>query len=564
MSGSFRHRCESALTNPITLAALAALLLNDLLFKSIWPDSWVTGKVSDLAWVVFASPLLAFLLSLILSRNPATRRAAFGVSYFGLPLLYAAFNTFEPVHNAILTGLSIASGGGSGSPLDATDSLVIPFGMAVALWVWRRDVVRRTESLRSRWTLLIAAIALIATVATSESGPSEGVTQLVVSSDGVVKGDGSYRGFRSNDGGLTWDDPFDRSDTVAVGDQVVETPRGEYVISGPDIMRPNSSGQLETVYTARYLRNSANRWVQYRDTEHLHDRILSTGPRSMVYDVRSGNLIVAMGLQGVVIGTPDGRWIRVGVGPYSPTDFSFSAKRRLLFSNFLFWSIALSLTPTMMAIALLASQYRRDDLSVGVGPAAVSVLIGIGLSVAPALAQAYGNDAGLGIYLWTSLGGVVLAWVAAIAVGSSEREGQAWKRFALAMCIPSLTASGVLLFTFGVASTDSFSGCIVPCDASGIAVISSIIAFASLIPVFIVALAYSWRTIVRHWWAVLSALLGMNALIVLIFLLWIQSRILTFVAQFSVLILVALVAVVLAGYLRRSGSMSQDGIGNTL
>ena len=68
----------------------------------------------------------------------------------GLPLLYAAFNTFEPVHDAILRGLSIASGGTAGSPLDVTDSLVIPFGLGIALWVWQRGVAS-SESLRVRW-----------------------------------------------------------------------------------------------------------------------------------------------------------------------------------------------------------------------------------------------------------------------------------------------------------------------------------------------------------------------------------------------------------------------------
>ena len=55
-SGSFRGHCASALTHPATVAAVVVLLLNDALFKSLWPDSWVTGKLSDLAWVVFASP----------------------------------------------------------------------------------------------------------------------------------------------------------------------------------------------------------------------------------------------------------------------------------------------------------------------------------------------------------------------------------------------------------------------------------------------------------------------------------------------------------------------------
>lgn len=134
----FRRRCESALTHPATIAAICALLLNDLMFKSLWPGAWATGKMSDLAWVVFAPPLLAFLLSFATRGNARAQRAAFVTAYIGLPLLYAAFNTFEPVHDAITRGLSLASGRASGGPLDSTDSLVIPLGMAAALWIWRR------------------------------------------------------------------------------------------------------------------------------------------------------------------------------------------------------------------------------------------------------------------------------------------------------------------------------------------------------------------------------------------------------------------------------------------
>ena len=172
-SENFRRRCASALTHPATVAALVLLLLNDGLFKSLWPDSWVTGKLSDLAWVVFASPLLAFVLSLFLSRRLFGRRMAIITAYVGLPALYAAFNTFEPIHDRILWGLSLVSGGTAGSPLDPTDSLVIPFGLGIAVWVWRRRPVG-PDRLRVRLALLAAGVATFATVATSYTPPDIG------------------------------------------------------------------------------------------------------------------------------------------------------------------------------------------------------------------------------------------------------------------------------------------------------------------------------------------------------------------------------------------------------
>ena len=175
LTSSFRARCASAVMHPATVAAVALLLLNDVVFKSMWPGSWATGKLSDLAWVVFASPLLAFLLSFLVGRSSSGQRVAFITSYVALPLLYAAFNTFRPVHDPILGVLSIASGGTAGSPLDVTDSLVIPFGLGIALWVWRGRIPS-ADSLRMRCTLLVAGVATLASVATSEGHvPSSGV-----------------------------------------------------------------------------------------------------------------------------------------------------------------------------------------------------------------------------------------------------------------------------------------------------------------------------------------------------------------------------------------------------
>ena len=66
-----------------------------------------------------------------------------------------AFNTFEPVHERVVRGLSLVSGGTAGSPIDPSDSLVIPFGLGIAVWVWRRRPVG-PDRLRVRLALLAA------------------------------------------------------------------------------------------------------------------------------------------------------------------------------------------------------------------------------------------------------------------------------------------------------------------------------------------------------------------------------------------------------------------------
>lgn len=81
--GAFRRRAASALTHPATLAALAALLVNDIALKRAWPDAWAMGKLSDLAWMIFAPPLLAYLLSFLVGGSALGGRAGFGVALRG-------------------------------------------------------------------------------------------------------------------------------------------------------------------------------------------------------------------------------------------------------------------------------------------------------------------------------------------------------------------------------------------------------------------------------------------------------------------------------------------------
>ena len=47
MPNTFHQRCQLALTHPVTLGAVALLLVNDWLLKPLWQSDWTTGKLSD-------------------------------------------------------------------------------------------------------------------------------------------------------------------------------------------------------------------------------------------------------------------------------------------------------------------------------------------------------------------------------------------------------------------------------------------------------------------------------------------------------------------------------------
>ena len=391
MDNAFRRRSESALIHPATVASVALLLLNDIVFKALWPGAWLTGKLSDLAWMVFAPPLLAFLLSLLAGRNATAQRAAFLAAYAGLPLLYAAFNTFTPVHDVILRGLSLVSGGTAGSPLDVTDSIVIPLGVGIALSVWRSPI-RAPEVLRLHWGLLAAGVAALASVATSYPDPDLGITEVEVRADGAVYAQNypwyDYY-YRSSNGGFTWTKVDAPERGRIQGSQSVRTPAGTYTIDGPDILLSRPDGRRALAYSAAYLQEEANVWVQEHATSQLDIRKVAQRPYSIAYHDPSGNVIAALGIQGVLVGTPDGRWTPFAVGPYTPTDFSFSGKTGQLLSNPGFLAGMLALALVMTGSALLLAQYRMRDvpLLIGVVLTAAALLVGL-----PALLVLTGHE----------------------------------------------------------------------------------------------------------------------------------------------------------------------------
>ncbi len=552
-NGGFNQRCVSALTHPATVIALATLLLNDVLFKALWPDAWITGKLSDLAWVIFALPLLAFLLSLCTRGNRIAARTAFLTAYVGLPLLYAAFNTFEPVHYWILRGLSIASGGSAGAPLDATDSMVIPLGWGIAVWVWQRPALS-PHAMRMRWGMLVAGVAVLASIASSPPPVDLGITGVGVSEDGILHASAryydqyplNYSTHLSKDGGLTWTNSFTyQRGSVTWGGQTVETPRGRYTIQGTDIALLGGG----TVYSTAYLRKAGNVWTQEQSTTHLGDREVATELRAIVYDERSGNVVVALGLQGVLVGTSDGQWMPYAVGPYTPTDFSFLHKTRLLLTNPSFWAVALVLSLSITGAGLILSQYQPKDYSLSIA----SVVLGLGMILGLGLPYLLGFIFLSGTYSFivAIVAGAFLLLapiVTGVVIGARRKPSRFQKRFSLGIVIISFLASGYVLVAFpGSSSTGSII------DLTGL---YTLFAYVVIAQFGITSIAVSWR-LLRYWPVVLLSLSGMIFLIVLAFMLWLHLGIPLVLAKLSALALTGFVGFRLSDYVKRKTANRQ-------
>ena len=116
--------------HPVTLVAVAVLLLNDWVLKRAWRDGplhAIAGKLSDIAGLAFAPVVLTAAIGLAL----AIAATAFG---------FAAVKLSPAAAEAVVSALSYL-GRPASIYLDRTDLLCLP-ALAVAYWIGR-DELRR-------------------------------------------------------------------------------------------------------------------------------------------------------------------------------------------------------------------------------------------------------------------------------------------------------------------------------------------------------------------------------------------------------------------------------------
>lgn len=144
------------LLDPVSLIAIAVLILNDWYVKQHWPG-FISGKLSDLAGLIFFPLLLVALAELavmVLRRPWRATRTTFVIMSLVVAAAFAATKAIEPVRDldevvlGWLRWLPIAAyraavNAPTGSPVrhevvaDLTDLLAVPCVLA-AIWIGSR------------------------------------------------------------------------------------------------------------------------------------------------------------------------------------------------------------------------------------------------------------------------------------------------------------------------------------------------------------------------------------------------------------------------------------------
>ncbi|MCX5069259.1 hypothetical protein OOJ91_25775 [Micromonospora lupini] len=154
----------SWLCHPATLLALVVLVANDHVLKAAFPGL-VTGKLSDVAGLVLAPPLVAVLLTLLAPRLPARVAALAGLVAVGAGFAVVKSSGYaaELASSAwtVLAGPSLVRA-------DWTDLLTLP-ALGLAWWSWTRARSRPVRHRTARLVRLLVVLppAVLAVAATS-------------------------------------------------------------------------------------------------------------------------------------------------------------------------------------------------------------------------------------------------------------------------------------------------------------------------------------------------------------------------------------------------------------
>ena len=160
-----RHLAKLAVvTTPPFIAALALLLLNDLLLKGHY-GNWVTGKLSDVAGLMVVTLLAAPFVADRPKRLFVALALAFG--YWKSPWSQPLIDLVNE-HSPILVTRVV----------DYTDLLALAV-VPAALWLFRSSAVMRIEPSLLRRLAMAPVLALVVVAITGTSAPT-GYTRSVV------------------------------------------------------------------------------------------------------------------------------------------------------------------------------------------------------------------------------------------------------------------------------------------------------------------------------------------------------------------------------------------------
>ncbi|MEV7801326.1 hypothetical protein AB0O28_00065 [Microbispora sp. NPDC088329] len=317
------------LGHPLTAAAVTVLIVNDRVLKLLWPGV-VTGKLSDIAGMLVAPPLLALLAAYALraaGRVPLDDRTAAGAIVL-TGALFAWMKTSAAGAEAATRAWAVFVPS-SRVAADPTDLIALPV-LAVAWLVWRRAARRTDRDLLRARTLVVLPAAVFAVTATSAVPASSSARAVEVRQGEIVIAVAPYGpAIATADAGRSWHEwkgsaspslsPSPSSSpslSPATRACVPADPKHCYRVTSGRLRVEETADGGATWTVAWEISSGRQGWLDraYGNPDPLGERSDRAASVAVAVQAVPGGHVVAVanGTDGVALRDVSGRWRRLG------------------------------------------------------------------------------------------------------------------------------------------------------------------------------------------------------------------------------------------------------------
>lgn len=330
-------RAFHSLGNPLSLLAVALLFFNDHYLRHNHP-SWLTGKLGDFTWLIFAPMIAALVFAWILPRRLPDHEKWVGWLSFGfIGAWFALAKTTPLIHDWTTRAVEAINGWEGTLRIDPTDLLTLP-ALLIGWWVWK-GAQNTPVNLRPLAHVALG-LGIVATLASDDSYQDSGVLRICHFQDRLIaqtitpyQFSTYYAGgqfYTSEDGGLNWipwkveltAEQFESLSGVCSNRELaLIDPTNEQIqyrwTPGQVIERSTDGGaSWREDYLLKELQQEARAAIHYAKSENSYRIVEYTpGPVSAYFDPQSENLIFAMGWDGVLVRLSKGKYVWSAVGP---------------------------------------------------------------------------------------------------------------------------------------------------------------------------------------------------------------------------------------------------------
>jgi len=293
------------LSHPFTLFALFTLFINDWVLRVYRPSRW-TGKLGDFAWLFFFPLLLATLLSIFIPDRVSQRgRLVIAAAVFITGLIFSLANVNPSFNNLVNRALQAALRVPGDITRDPTD--LIALGSLAAAWIfWEVDLKITVPRITMGWVAI--QVGLLLTIANMPA-QDYGIDSLSWKGDRII----AHWQYVSKDGGLTWEEvePAARVEKEKLPKRLDEI---RYTYTPGEVIKVSTDGGKTYPFDYPLRPVSQPLRIKYEMRDGIP--VFKQGPLDAGIDPVSGNVLFAMGHEGVLVFTPDHEWEWVPVGPY--------------------------------------------------------------------------------------------------------------------------------------------------------------------------------------------------------------------------------------------------------